>query len=127
MTVKPCIITHNILHLRGIPKLAPKEKKRLDHSFLGLEITKTLIDFYHSLKPQIICLQEALSLKDARKTANLVKVKIYYKSGKINPKYGEAILVDSSHKSRKLFFSSLSEETFERGFLMSYISNKRKN
>jgi len=125
--VKLRIITHNIMHLQGIELASeeqPLKRSSSGHGSLGLDIIGVLADFYNSLNPQIICLQEVPSLKDARKIADLVKMKVYFESGKSNPKYGGAILVNSSYESRKLSFPSLFKEMFERGCLMGHISGK---
>jgi len=122
------IITHNIMYLQGVPKLTSKEgsvkKDSLKHNSLRSDIIRILVDFYQSLKPQIICLQEVSSIEDARKIAGPVKMKVYYESGKSNPKYGGAILIDSSYASRRLSFSNSGKETFERGCLMVEVSNE---
>jgi len=116
------------MHLRGILKLVSNEKSAekdsLNHSSFRLDIIRTLANFYYSLKPQIICLQEVPSLKDARKIANLVKMDVYYEPGKSNPKYGGAILIDSAYFSKRLSLANLSRGTFERGCLMVQVLNR---
>jgi len=77
------IVTHNVLRFKGLPELAGRS-----------DVPGTLARLYLALGPQVVCLQEVESPRDAGLLAELLGMEVRHEPGRISPKYGGAVLVD---------------------------------
>ena len=102
------IVTHNVLRMQGLPELADVKGGNPP------DVPEILARLYLDLKPHVVCLQEVQFAEDAGHLAELLGMEFRFEPGRIAPKYGGAVFVDSKLTFTYKPISSLQKRSFER-------------